>query len=153
MFKDHSSKRLSVTDTLIGQGTVAEGKISCEAGLRVEGEYRGDITCKGDVIIGECGVARSNIEARDVTIAGKVYGDIQTTGRLTITSSGQLHGNVAAKALIILDGAVLNGSCRMNDKQSEGAKTGSQPHAVQDRDNSQQSAKEQREGAKARQAG
>lgn len=113
MFKDSSSKRLSVTDTLIGQGTVAEGKIECDAGLRIEGEYRGDIDCKGDVIIGECGVARSNIAARDITVAGKVFGDITTTGRLTVTSSGEIHGNVYAKTMIILDGAILNGQCKM----------------------------------------
>jgi len=111
MFKE--SKRLSLTDTLIGQGTHAEGKMVCEAGLRIEGEYRGDIECVGDVIVGECGLARSNISARDVTIAGKVYGDIVTKGRLTITATGQLHGNINAHSFIMQDGGIFTGACRM----------------------------------------
>lgn len=111
MFKD--KQRLSSTDTLIGQGTLVEGKMICEASLRIEGEYRGDIECKGDVIIGECGVARSNITARDVTVAGRVFGDILTKGRLIITPSGQLTGNIAAHTLIIQDGGMINGTCKM----------------------------------------
>lgn len=111
MFKEN--KRWSASDTLIGQGTRAEGTLSCQASLRIEGEYRGDIDCKEDVIVGESGVVRSNISAKDVTISGKVYGDITTTGRLTIMSSGELHGSATAASLIVQDGGILSGSCRM----------------------------------------
>ncbi|PWV93790.1 cytoskeletal protein CcmA (bactofilin family) [Paenibacillus cellulosilyticus] len=115
MFKD--SKRLSLTDTLIGQGTHAEGKMECEAGLRIEGEFRGDIDCHGDVIVGECGIARSNINARDVTIAGRVYGDVTTKGRLTITATGQVHGNINAQSFVMQDGGIFTGACRMERTQ------------------------------------
>jgi Integral membrane protein CcmA involved in cell shape determination len=111
MFKEN--KRTTATDTLIGQGTIAEGKILCEAGLRIEGEYRGDIECKGDVIIGESGIARSNIVANDVTLAGQLFGDVVTKGRLVITSSGQVTGNITAHSLIIQEGGKINGGCRM----------------------------------------
>jgi cytoskeletal protein CcmA (bactofilin family) len=111
MFKDH--KRLAATDTLIGQGTISEGILICEASLRIEGEHRGEIECKADVIIGECGIARSNITARDITIAGKVFGDIVTKGRLIITSSGILTGAITTQTLIIQDGGKLNGNCHM----------------------------------------
>lgn len=117
MFKE--SKRVMATDTLIGQGTIAEGKLTSEANLRIEGEYRGDIVCRGDVIVGECGVVRSNIEARDVTLAGKLYGDIVTTGRLIITSSGQLTGSITAHSLIIQDGGIINGTCQMQPQQPD----------------------------------
>lgn len=123
MFKD--SKRVVATDTLIGQGTLTEGKMVCDASLRIEGEYRGDIECKGNVIIGECGVARSNITAVDVTVAGKVFGDIMTKGRLIITSSGQLNGNLYANTLIIQDGGIINGSCQMDQPKDGKGKNGS----------------------------
>lgn len=117
MFRDN--KRLAATDTLIGQGTLSEGKMTCEANLRIEGEYRGDIECKGDVIIGECGIARSNITARDITIAGKVFGDITTKGRLIITSSGLITGSLTANTLIVQDGGMINGSCMMEQRQTD----------------------------------
>ncbi|MDQ6421161.1 polymer-forming cytoskeletal protein [Paenibacillus sp. LHD-117] len=125
MFKEN--KRVIATDTLIGQGTVIEGKLMSEANLRIEGEYRGDIECKGDIIIGECGIVRSNIEARDITLAGKLFGDVVTKGRLIITGSGQLTGNITAHSLIIQEGGLINGGCRMEQipetKQRPAAET------------------------------
>lgn len=120
MFKDN--KRLIAADTLIGQGTIVEGKLMSEGNLRIEGECRGDILCNGDVIIGECGIVRSSVEARDVTLAGKLYGDINTKGRLIITSSGHLTGNVAAGTLIIQDGGSINGHCKMESPKEEQGK-------------------------------
>ncbi|RJE88867.1 polymer-forming cytoskeletal protein [Paenibacillus sp. 1011MAR3C5] len=141
MFKE--TKRVIATDTLIGQGTIAEGKIVSEANLRIEGEFRGDIECKGDVIIGECGVARSNILAQDVTLAGKLFGDIETTGRLIIAASGQLVGNVKAHSLIIQDGGMLNGSCHMeqavDNKQKPLSELESQANAKQDKNDKSKS--------------
>lgn len=111
MFKDN--KKLVTTDTLIGQGTLIDGKLISEAGIRIEGECHGEIECMGDVIIGECGVVKSNISAKDIIVAGKVVGDIVTKGRLTITASGQLYGNVIAHSLLIQDGGIFNGSSQM----------------------------------------
>ncbi|QNK56230.1 polymer-forming cytoskeletal protein [Paenibacillus sp. PAMC21692] len=122
MFKEN--KRVVATDTLIGQGTIVEGKLISEANLRIEGEYRGDIECKGDIIIGECGIVRSNIEARDITLAGKLYGDIVTKGRLIITGTGQLSGSVAAHALIIQEGGQLSGQCRMEQPAESKPRSG-----------------------------
>ncbi|MFS0723887.1 bactofilin family protein [Paenibacillus sp. 1P07SE] len=111
MFKEN--KRYSSADTLIGQGTVIEGKLTCEGDLRIEGEHRGDLECKGEIIVGECGVARSTLVSRDLTVAGIVYGEVQTTGRLIITASGQIHGSVSTTALIIQEGGQLTGHCTM----------------------------------------
>lgn len=150
MFKE--SKRAVATDTLIGQGTIAEGKLISEANLRIEGEYRGDIECRGNVIIGECGIARSNITANDVTLAGKLFGDIVTKGRLIITASGQLVGNITAQTLIVQDGAMLNGSCVMepsaNSKQNAQADKDAANAKAGGNDNQQGDAR-----AKSRQAG
>ncbi|MGU3473403.1 polymer-forming cytoskeletal protein [Paenibacillus sp. D51F] len=129
MFKEN--KRWSASDTLIGQGTRAEGTLSCQASLRIEGEYRGDIDCKEDVIVGESGVVRSNISAKDITISGKVYGDVTTTGRLTIMSSGQLHGSAAVASLIVQDGGILSGSCRMEQRAPEQAQHQSEQQVQQ----------------------
>ena len=112
MFKEN--RKWSASDTLIGQGTTAEGTLSCQASLRIEGEYRGDIQCLADVIVGESGIVRSNISAKDITISGKVYGDITTTGRLTIMSTGLLQGSAAVGSLIVQDGGTFSGSCRMD---------------------------------------
>lgn len=127
MFK--KSKKIKInpntTDTLVGEGSYFEGRIKSEASLRVEGHIHGDIECVGDVTIGEHGVARSNIAARNVTIAGIVQGNVTTKGSLTITGTGQLHGNTSSPSLIIAEGGVFQGQSKMVQDQAKAAKQGS----------------------------
>ncbi|BBH21818.1 hypothetical protein Back11_31630 [Paenibacillus baekrokdamisoli] len=148
MFKEN--KRLGTTDTLIGQGTHIDGKLTSEAGIRIEGEYHGEIACKGDVIIGECGVVKSNITARDVIVAGKVFGDIHTKGRLTITASGHLNGNVAAQSLLIQEGGIFNGSSRMEHTPEAKSRPLTDHELAQQQQNKEANNKEKE---KSRQAG
>ncbi|WP_222429923.1 bactofilin family protein [Paenibacillus cremeus] len=107
-------------DTLIGEGTVFEGRIQSAAGVRIEGQLTGDIRCEGDVTVGEQGKVKSHIAGRDVVIAGVVHGNVTAKGKLRITSKGQLFGNVAAASFVIDEGAVFQGASQM--EQQQGAK-------------------------------
>ncbi|MBO7749012.1 polymer-forming cytoskeletal protein [Paenibacillus sp. MWE-103] len=148
MFKD--SKRIGYAETTIGLGTRAEGKLASDSGIRIEGEFQGEIECTGDVIVGEYGIARAGIAAQDLIVAGKVFGDVNVKGRLTIAASGQLHGNVLAHSILVQDGGIYNGHCRM-ERQTE-----SKPRQLQEHDPAQpapQPAKEVPAKEKSRQAG
>lgn len=119
--------------TLIGLGTSAQGKLDCEANLRIEGHFQGEIDCAGQVVIGETGEAKSNIRGAEIIVAGHVIGDIISEGRLTITGSGQVDGNVNVTKLVIVEGGLLNGSSHMEreaaahayskNKETEGEKS------------------------------
>ncbi len=121
MFKDIKKLSPNMTDTLIGAGTEMDGHLKSQAGVRIEGVYKGDIESKGDIVIGEGGIAKSNINGRDVTIAGKVFGDVHTLGKLIITATGQLHGNSHAAILNVHEGGILNGSSQMERMETKPA--------------------------------
>lgn len=123
MFKKTKKINPNTTDTLVGEGSVFEGRIKSEASLRIEGNVNGDIECIGDVTVGESGVAKSNISARNVTIAGIVNGNVTTKGLLTITATGQLFGNTSSHSLLIAEGGVFQGQSKM---AQEPAKSNSQ---------------------------
>lgn len=100
------------TDTLIGEGTLFEGRLRSEASMRIEGTIIGDIACTGDLTIGEHGNLTSNIVARNVAVAGILKGNITAQGKITITSKGNITGNITYEKLIIDEGAVFQGSSR-----------------------------------------
>lgn len=106
-------------DTLIGEGTVFEGKITSAAGVRIEGQLTGDILCEGDVTIGEKANVKSYISSRDITIAGIVHGNVKAKGKVTITSKGELFGNVSAPSFIIEEGGVFQGHSKMKQQADE----------------------------------
>src|SRR5690606_2262296 len=145
MFKD--TKKLIGTDTLIGQGTVVEGNILTEANLRIEGEFHGEITTKGDIIVGEFGVAQADISCVTLTIAGQVQGNVTVSGRLIITPSGQLNGNALVHSIIVQEGGAFNGECQMNTAIKSELST------IQKSQEDKQDKHDKQEKAKARQAG
>ncbi|MBB6735014.1 bactofilin family protein [Cohnella zeiphila] len=106
------------TDTLIGEGSTFEGKIKSQASIRLEGEITGDVVCEGDVIIGERGVARSNVSARNVVLAGTVHGNVIAKGKLIVKSSGRLLGNLSASELAIEAGGFFHGTSQMENKDA-----------------------------------
>lgn len=109
--------------TLISEGSLVEGSLHCENDLRIDGGFYGTIESQGNVIIGERAVTRSNISAKEVVIAGKVYGDISAAGKLIITPTGQMHGDVTASSLVIMEGGILNGASHMEESTAQSEKT------------------------------
>ncbi|MBP3966302.1 bactofilin family protein [Paenibacillus lignilyticus] len=110
--RDKISAKL--TDTFIGEGTIVEGTIRSAGGVRLEGQLRGDISCDGDVVVGESGFAISNITARNVILAGQVTGNVHITGKLTISATGKLYGDLTAATLTIEDGGLFQGKSTMD---------------------------------------
>ena len=124
-------KRINVgeTDSLIGEGSVFEGKIQSQASIRVEGQLIGDIECDGDATIGENGTARSNIVARNIIIAGTVYGNVHARQTLSLTATARLYGNATAQALVVAEGAIFQGMSKMEVKDAAAQSAPASPSA------------------------
>lgn len=119
MFKNKGTKfNPDKTDTLVGEGTTFEGKIKSEASIRVDGLVIGDIESAGHVTIGENGAARSNIFAHDLILAGKITGNVEVKGTLTIRATGSLIGDLTAESLLIEAGGIFQGTSKMAIKET-----------------------------------
>ncbi|TNJ64525.1 polymer-forming cytoskeletal protein [Paenibacillus hemerocallicola] len=116
----------NTTDTLIGEGTIFDGRIKSEAGIRVEGHITGNVESEGDVTVGENGSVKSNIAARNVLIAGTVHGNIATKGSVRIMSTGKLYGNTTTQSLIIEEGGLFQGNSRVETAGSTAPATETQ---------------------------
>ncbi|WP_240762416.1 bactofilin family protein [Paenibacillus thalictri] len=116
--KKKTHLKTGATDTLIGEGTVFTGKLSSEAGIRIEGQVIGDIISKGEVTIGEKGAVHSTVSAKDVVIAGSVNGKV-VAAKLTITPTGRMIGSIQAEKLVIDQGALFQGTSDMAAARQE----------------------------------
>ncbi len=82
--------------------------------LRIDGRFTGRVRSeKGSLIVSAGGVVEANIEVASAKINGTVNGDIIATGRVEFGRSARVNGNIQTPALVIEDGAVFEGSCRM----------------------------------------
>lgn len=96
-------------NTIFGQQTIVDGKLTTKGSIRIEGKMKGTIIAEGDVFIGESGEVNSNIEARNIVIAGKVEGNVTAKEKLEILAAGRLEGDIKSKRLVIEEGAKFIG--------------------------------------------
>jgi cytoskeletal protein CcmA (bactofilin family) len=128
--RNKKKKSPKTIDTLIGEGTVIEGKLITKSSIRIEGTINGDIDCAGDVIIGEKGAAHSNLFAKNVINAGMIQGSITAKELLTITRTGKVLGNIHAPSLSVAEGGTFQGMSRMDMKSSNNAHPDKNPEHI-----------------------
>lgn len=98
----------------VGSGTVMTGEANFKAMLRVDGQLSGRVNSEtGTLIVGSHGQVDANIEVAIATIHGTVNGDIIATQRLELGRSAKVNGNVQTPSLMIEQGAIFEGSCKM----------------------------------------
>ncbi|MBS3984913.1 MAG: polymer-forming cytoskeletal protein [Selenomonadales bacterium] len=106
-------------DTIIGAGTVFTGDLEIKGTLRIDGKCEGKITSSGDVVVGEGGLVVSAVEARNLQVAGTVRGGIKTSGILEISATGKVYGDIEVGKVVIADGAIFQGQCRMHTAEAQ----------------------------------
>ena len=98
----------------VGSGTVITGEASFKSMLRVDGRFSGRITSgTGTLIVGSGGQVDANIEVDVAMIHGVVNGDIIAGQRIELGRAAKLNGNIQTPSLVIEQGAVFEGSCKM----------------------------------------
>jgi cytoskeletal protein CcmA (bactofilin family) len=98
----------------VGNGTVLTGEATFKAMLRVDGHLSGRISSdSGTLIVGNNGQVDADIQVAVAVIHGTINGDIVASQRLELGRAARVNGNIQTPSLVIEQGAVFEGSCRM----------------------------------------
>ncbi|HEV3471523.1 MAG TPA: polymer-forming cytoskeletal protein [Pyrinomonadaceae bacterium] len=115
----------------VGNGTTLQGEASFKGMLRVDGHLSGRISSEdGTLIVSTNGQVDANVEVAVAQIYGTVNGDITATKRIEMGRVAKVTGNILTPSLVIENGALFEGSCRMvqqkeaADKRDRTAATG-----------------------------
>src|SRR5437870_4826610 len=115
MFGNKSAKPMKARDftTLVNEGTDIEGKVTFTGTVLLNGRMRGEIVSNDVLVVGERGVVNASIQASIVEISGEVVGNISATDRIELRPNCRVFGDIDAPVVIIDEGALLEGQCRM----------------------------------------
>ena len=98
----------------VGGGTTVTGEANFKAMMRVDGHFSGRVnSSSGTLIVGANGKVDANIEVAVAIIHGTINGDIIAMQRLELGRAAKVNGNIQTPSLIIEQGAVFEGSCKM----------------------------------------
>ncbi len=102
------------------KGVKLEGTLDVPGTFRLEGEVKGTVRCKDQVIVGEHARVEGDVQGAIVSVAGQIKGNVTGKNRVEILSSGAVEGEVSTTCLVIEPGGVLDGQCHMRN-QTESA--------------------------------
>ena len=99
--------------TFFGPNINIEGSITGNEPVVVEGSIKGKINLSGDLRIGTKARVEASIHARNVTIEGRVTGDISADDRVELVASATVDGNIKAPKIVVAEGARFRGNVDM----------------------------------------
>lgn len=106
----------------LGAGAEFSGKLVLSGSVRIDGNFAGEISGQGTLIVGEKARVEADITVDSLFVFGEVRGTIETAKKLEINSSGRLFGKVSTASLVIEEGAIFEGECAMPRGSNGGQK-------------------------------
>ena len=90
------------------------GEVSFRSMLRIDGHFSGAVTSQEGTLIVSTGaeVTKAVIKVAVAKINGTVEGSILASKELVLGRTANVTGHLTAPALVVEEGAQLNGSCR-----------------------------------------
>ena len=99
--------------SLIDRHSAFDGTYRSSRDLRIEGQVKGTIECRGTLHVAQGAQVDAHIEAENVVVAGELSGEIVCRGRLQLMPTGRLRGKVSTQTLVINEGAIYEGQLEM----------------------------------------
>ena len=113
MFGGKSTKPQSRIDSLIGEGTVVEGNVIFNGGLRIDGRIKGNVLTAGDqpstLVLSERARVEGEIRVSHAVVNGTVMGPVYASEYVELQPKCNVTGDVHYKTLEIQLGAVVEG--------------------------------------------
>jgi cytoskeletal protein CcmA (bactofilin family) len=99
---------------LFEPGIKIEGRIRVASGMiRLNCQFKGTICSAGAIIVADEGDIEAEIQTGQISVAGKVKGNVHASEQLEIKDHGVLLGDVEPPSLAVDPGAYFTGHCNM----------------------------------------
>lgn len=105
-------------ETVLGTNSTLEGHLRSNANVRLDGTFSGTLEIGGNVLVGETAQINADINAKNISIAGAVRGNVNGK-KVQLLRTGRIWGDIRAAALTTEEGAFIDGKINMISPQEE----------------------------------
>jgi cytoskeletal protein CcmA (bactofilin family) len=129
--------------TTLGKTITLKGELRASEDIHIEGRVDGPITCeRGSIVVSPSAHVTGNIIARDITVLGRIAGQLVATDIVDVRPQAVVTGQVISGRFILDEDAMFNGRvapqqleaalrvARYNQKQRDAEATASRQHAI-----------------------
>lgn len=103
-------------NAFLGSSTVYHGKLTFQGAVRIDGIFTGEIISDGVLIIGKEAVIDGTLDVGELILSGTFTGKTTASKRVTIHRTGSFLGQLHTTALVVEEGAKIDGKIIMGTK-------------------------------------
>jgi cytoskeletal protein CcmA (bactofilin family) len=100
----------------VDSGCTIRGELEFKTYFRVDGRIEGTVRSKAELVVGESGTVEGEIEVARCVIGGEVRGTIRASEQVMLHTTAKVWADIQTPALVMEDGAFLEGSVSMEAK-------------------------------------
>jgi len=123
---NRSSKLPARTNGLtafLDEGSEFEGRYTFSGVVLLNGKFKGEIISTDTLIIGEKAVVNATIRVGAAVISGELVGGLLATERVEMRKSARVFADVEAPVVVIEEGVLFEGHCRMTQERAAEAQS------------------------------
>ena len=118
-------KAMQSIGSVIGNATRLEGTLHVDESIRIDGKLEGNLEQPDGesrwILIGPTGEVHGDIRAQNVSIAGKVIGNIIASESIELIDGCEVRGDITHKSITVEPGASVHGQLIARDGADGGA--------------------------------
>ncbi len=99
-------------ETILGANATLKGELRSRANVRLDGIFEGTLEIDGNVLVGETAKVTADINAKNVSIAGAVRGNVSGK-KVQLLRTSRVWGDISATAIATEEGAFIDGKITM----------------------------------------
>ena len=100
----------------VDSGCTIRGELEFKTYFRVDGRIEGKVRSRAELVVGEGGTIEGDLEVARCVIGGEVRGTIRSSEQVMLHATAKVWADIQTPALVMEDGAFLEGSVTMDSK-------------------------------------
>jgi cytoskeletal protein CcmA (bactofilin family) len=111
--------------TVLARGARLEGTLVSAESIRIDGQAKGTIAARGDVILSSNSHVEADIQAQNVVSGGTLRGTITARTKTELPQGGRVEGTIRSKVLVVGEGALFSGQANIDVDEGQDEADGS----------------------------
>jgi cytoskeletal protein CcmA (bactofilin family) len=101
------------TRVAVGRNINVSGRLVFQEPVRIEGNFRGEVSSSELVVISEHGTIEGRVRTPRLLVLGELRGDVTDSRLVVLGPRARVFGRIEADSLRISEGALLEGDVRV----------------------------------------
>lgn len=121
MSKKEKTLERSDIKAFLGPGSQFEGTLVFDEVVRLDGVFRGEVTSKDTLIVGESADIQAEVDVGTFILSGRFKGNVKAASRVELRAPAKVDGTIDTPVLLVEEGVVFNGNLSMGAAKSGAA--------------------------------